>query len=365
MESLFRGQKGVSIFIDDILVTGSTMEEHLVNLDRALQVLETANLRLNKSKCSFLQHSIEYLGHRIDENGLHPTEEKIAAIRDAPTPRNVSELRAFLGIINYYSKFLPNLSSRLSPLYRLLKKKTCWIWSKEQDHAFQSAKNALQADTLLVHFDPAKPLLLACDASQYGLGAVLSHLTEDGQERPVAYASRTLNAAERNYSQLEKEGLAIVFGVKRFHYYLYGRPFQIESDHQPLSYLFKESRGTPQLASSRIQRWALTLSAYRYSIRYKAGKNLGNADALSRLPQPVTCSDDLCTPEDVVMLINHLSTTATSAAKIKMWTDRDPVLSKVRLLTSMSLTFCACLFISLLCVSPHCFILGTRSRCTM
>ena len=158
--------------------------------------------------------------------GCTPTEEKVTAIKEAPKPKNVSELRAFLGIINYYHRFLPNLSTKLAPLHELLQRKTKWKWKDAQDEAFQSAKDALQADSLLVHFDPAKPIVLACDASQYGLGAVLSHVISDGHERPIAYVSRTLNAAEKNYSQVEKEGLAIVFGVKKFHNYIYGREFE-------------------------------------------------------------------------------------------------------------------------------------------
>ena len=131
----------------------------------------------------------------------------------------------------------------------------------------EAAKSALQADSLLVHYDESKLLVLACDAS-------LSHIMEDGQERPVAYASRTLTSAEKNYSQLEKEGLAIIFGAKKFHNYLFGRKFSIESDHQSLSYLFNETKGISQTASSRIQRWALTLSAYQYTIRHKPGATL-------------------------------------------------------------------------------------------
>ena len=310
-------------------MTGSSTEEHLTTLEKVLQVLEGANLRLNKSKCLFFQKSVEYLGHRIDEQGLHPTDEKVIAIREAPKPRNVSELRAFLGIINYYSKFLPNLSAKLSPLYNLLRKKVRWTWGPQHDAAFQSAKVALQTDSLLVHFDPTKPIVLACDASNYGLGAVLSHVMDDGQERPIAYASRTLNPAEKNYSQLEKEGLAIIFGVSKFHNYLYGHQFEIESDHQPLSYLFSEKKRTPQFASSRIQRWALTLSGYQYTIRYKAGRSLSNADTLSRFPRPVFCTNDGVTG-DLVLLLNHLTTIPTSAANIKEWTTKDPVLSKVR-----------------------------------
>ena len=277
MESLLNNCKGVSVFIDDILVTGATVEEHLLNLQEVLERLQEANLKLNKAKCFFLRPSVDYLGHRIDQHGLHPTEEKVKAVKQAATPTNVTELRAFLGIINYYGKFLPNLSSRLQPLHILLKKESKWRWEESQNKAFQEAKDALQDNALLVHYDSTKPLLLACDASPHGLGAVLSHKMDDGTERPVAYASRTLTAAEKNYSQLEKEGLAVVFSVKKFHNYLYGRPFIIESDHKPLSYLFDASRQIPPMASARIQRWALQLSAYRYSIRYKAGKDIGNA----------------------------------------------------------------------------------------
>ena len=152
---------------------------------------------------------------------------------------------------------------------------------------------------------------------------------EDGQERPVAYASRTLTPAEKNYSQLEKEGFAIIFGVKKFHNYLFGRKVSIESDHQPLSYLFNKTKGISQTTLSRIQRWALTLSAYQYAIRHKSGVTLSNADALSRLPRPTASSVD-CMPGDLIHLVDHLSATTVTAARIKEWTAKDPVLSKVK-----------------------------------
>jgi len=132
---------------------------------------------------------------------------------------------------------------------------------------------------LLVHFDPSKELILATDASDYGVGAVLSHKVEGGAERPIGYISRSLNAAERNYSTLEKEALAIIFGVKKFHQFLYGHPFTIKTDHKPLKGLLNEKKGIPALAAPRIQRWAPTLSAYEYKISYKAGQTNGNADA--------------------------------------------------------------------------------------
>ena len=188
METLLQGCDGTSVYIDDILVSGSTVEEHLQNLDKVLAILSTAGIKLNRDKCAFLLPQVEYLGHVIDGQGLHPTEEKVKAIKDAPRPKNVSELRAILGIINYYGKFLPNLSTQLPPL---LQKHARWSWTEKQDKAFQAAKDALQANSLLVHYDSTKPLVLACDASQQGLGAVLSHLMPDGTECPVAYTSRS------------------------------------------------------------------------------------------------------------------------------------------------------------------------------
>ena len=193
----------------------------------------------------------------------------------------------------------------------------------------QHLKNALQTHSLLVHYDDSKPLVLTCDASPYGIGAILSHTMEDGTDRPVAYASRTLTVAEKKYSQLEKEGLAIVFGTKKFHNYLFGRHFTIESDHKPLSFLFSENKQIPQMASSRIQRLALTLYAYHYSICYKSGKDLSNADALSQLPRPVTTTSD-CLLGDFINLLTYLSTTTSlNAINIKELTDKDAVLSRV------------------------------------
>ena len=146
------------------------------------------------------------------------------------------------------------MSTTLSPLYALLQKNRRWKWCKEQQKAFEQAKLALQSDILLVHYDSEKELTLSCDTSPYGLGAVISHRIEGGVEKPIAFASRTLAPAEKNYSQLEKEALAIAYAMKKFHTYLYGRHFFIYSDPHPLSYLLNESKGVPAMAASRIQR---------------------------------------------------------------------------------------------------------------
>ena len=142
-------------------------------------------------------------------------------------------------------------------------------------------KSLLASDCVLVHYNPSKEVIVACDASPYGVGAVLSHREADGQEKPIAFASSSLAIAEKKYSQLEKEGLAIVFAVKRFHQYLFGRHFIILSDHRPLQHLFSETRATPTMASARIQRWALMLGGYDYTIAYKPGVQHANTDIQS------------------------------------------------------------------------------------
>ena len=194
--------------------------------------------------------------------------------------------------------------------------------------AFEKAKELLQSAELLVHFDPEKELILASDASDYGVGVVLSHRMENGTERPIGYVSRSLNDAERNYSTLEKESLAIIFGVKKFHQFLYGNAFTIKTDHKPLEGLLNEKKGIPTLAAPRIQRWALTLLAYEYQISYKAGQTNGNADALSRLPLPVK-PDSVPLPGETILLMEHLEGTPVHSGHIKEWTKRDPTLSQV------------------------------------
>ena len=157
----------------------------------------------------------------------------------------MSELKAFLGLINYYGKLLPKLSTILNPLYSLLHKDRKWNWKSEQEQAFKKAKELISSPTVLAHYDGTQTLVLTCDASFIGVGAVIVHRTKEGTERPIAFASRTLSPTEKKYSQLDKEALPIIFGVKKFHQYIAGREFEIFTDHKPLVYLFRKHKGVP------------------------------------------------------------------------------------------------------------------------
>ena len=327
MDTILRGIPNVICYIDDILVTGSTDEKHLVNLEEVLKRLQQHGVRLKASKCVFFQDSVEFLGHTIDCRGLHTTSTKVEAVKLAPTPQNKQELRSFLGLIHYYGKFIPRLSTLLHPLNELLQTGKPWSWTSDCEKAFTAAKEKLSAAPILAHYDPTVPLRLASDASAYGVGAVLSHVYQDGTERPIAYASRTLTPSERNYAQLEKEALSLVFGIKKFHQYLFGRKFLLLTDHKPLTTILGPKTGIPSLAAARLQRWALLLSAYRYTIQYRPTRLHGNADGLSRLPLPTSQSESIGTIS--TFNIHQIAALPVTSRQIADATRRHPVLSRV------------------------------------
>ena len=251
-----------------------------------------------------------------------------------PAPKNVSSLRSFLGQVQFYAKFLPNLATTLEPLYQLTKKTVKWSWGPTQQKAFQLVKDALCADTILAHFDPALTVGISCDASDVGVGCVLFHRYPDGSERPVANASKTLTATQRKYSQIQKEALAIIFGLHKFHQFLYGRRFTLVTDHKPLIALFGPTKPIPSLAANRLARWALMLSQYDYSIEYRKTSHHGNADALSRLPYGEDSQFDkkeagadtltICT---INMVSSQLS--STNPQLVMQETVKDPVLPNI------------------------------------
>jgi len=318
------------------LVTGRTAEEHMKNLENVLARLKKFGLRANREKCKFFQTSVSYLGYVLDANGLNKAPDKIRAVVEAPRPQDVTSLRSYIGLVNYYNRFLPNLASTLHPLYQLLEKGRPWNWTSLCEEAFQECKKLVTSDQVLTHYDPGLPVRLACDASPYGIGAVLSHVMPDSTERPIAFASRSLISAEQAYAQIDKEALALVWGVKHFNHYLYGRRFQLVTDHKPLTFIFHPERGIPGTAAARLQRWALFLSGHDYTIVYKNTGQHGNADALSRLPmEPHTGNQHQHTRIDSaeVFNLNQIEILPVTLQDIERETRRDLVLSEVYELT--------------------------------
>ena len=333
MDQVLQGIDGMGYILDDILITGKDDAEHKRNLEATLQRLDDSDIKLKRSKCSFMQDEVEYFAFRVNRNGIHPSPKKVEAILELEDPKNKKELQSWLGIVNYYRKFVPNMSTVVQPLTHLLANDVQWVWSQDCVQTCKEVKRLLASSEVLVHYNPSKPVVLAVDASAYGLGAVISHYDTDMefQERPIAYASRTLTSAERNYSQIEKEALAIVFGIQKFHQYLYGRRFTLWTDHKPLTLILGPKKGIPVLAASRIQRWAIQLSAYQFDIKYRSTDKNGNADTLSRFPLQTSevVSDSVFYQEAELvnkMQVNSLPITAKCVAAA---TRNDKWLSRV------------------------------------
>jgi hypothetical protein len=269
--------------LDDVLVTGRNDLEHLQILEQVFKRLSENGLRLNNSKCSFLQDKLEYCGHVLTKHGVQQSPEKTAATIDAPAPSNVSQLKSTLGLITFYHNHLPNVSTILHPLHQLLQKNKKWNWDDKCNTAFNKVKQLIAADSCLIHFNPDLPIVLATDASPVGIGSVLSHRTPSG-DRPICFASRSLSKAEQNYSQLDREGLSIVWAVKKMSDYLFGRQFTLITDNRPIAAILAPDKATPRMVAARLQRWSSFLSSYDYKIEYRNTKDNANADFLSRLP---------------------------------------------------------------------------------
>jgi RNase H-like domain found in reverse transcriptase/Reverse transcriptase (RNA-dependent DNA polymerase)/Integrase core domain/Integrase zinc binding domain len=323
MEEILRNIPRTCVYLDDILVSGRNLEESMQLVETVIQRLATYNVKINTEKSHFFQKKVLYLGHQIDKTGIRPIQSKINEIVNCPAPKNVKDVRAYTGVLNYYHRFMPNLSTVLQPLYELLHTQKKFIWGEPQQRSFKHSKELLQKSPVLVPYDPRKETIVAADASPYGLGGVLSQIYDEG-ERPVLFVSCTLSAAERNYSQLEKEGLALIFSVKKFHRFIYGRPFTLYTDHKPLKMIFSPDKAIPTLAASRIQRWALILSTYKYDIKYKKGSEMTVPDFLSRNPEAESSGVN-----DEIAAITELDNIPLCYKTIAQQSEEDSVLSRV------------------------------------
>ena len=325
MDQILSGLSGVCCYLDDILLTSKTIAQHVELLEEVLSRLKDYGVLANRAKCKFGIEKVHYLGHIIDRSGIQPSPEKVQAIQAVSEPTNVSELRTFLGAVTFYHKFMENFASNCAPLYDLTKKDAKWSWTPRCRQAFNKVKEMLASNLLLTHYDVSMPLKLSTDASPYGVAAVLAHVV-DGFERPIAYASRTLSPAEKNYSQLEREALAIMFGIKRFHKYVYGRKFTLVTDNKPLSIIFSPTKDIPTVSALRLQRWALVLMAHDYTVEYRKSSDHGNVDMLSRFPDSSGVEETLELPINHFSYVDDLPVTCQD---VRTETAADPNLMKV------------------------------------
>lgn len=278
MEQILAGCDNVINYIDDIVVSGETEEEHDAALNKVLSVLKDRNILLNKDKCIFKARQIEFLGHIISSNGIRPTEGKIEALQKFP--RSPDEVRSFLGLVTYVGEFIPDLATITAPLRELICNTSKFTWTKEHQLSFEKLKQMISNADTLAFFNNTLRTRVVADASPVALGAVLIQFANDTDKDPriICYASKSLTATEKRYCQTEKEALALVWAVEKFALYLIGRKFELETDHKPLEAIFAPS-STP---CARVERWVLRLQSFKFTVKYRKGS--GNiADSLSRL----------------------------------------------------------------------------------
>jgi len=286
MEMIFRGMKPEEVlyFIDDLIAHACSFDQVLCHLREVLTRLRRASLKLNIQKCKLFRRVISVLGHTVSEAGLETQQSKIDAVSSWPRPTTVKQLRSFLGLCSYYRRFVKSFSSIAKVLFDLTHKRVRYVWDERHELAFNELKRMLTSAPILTLPSPDAVFLVDCDASDHGLGCVLSVVTDKG-EQVVEYFSRVLSKTERNYCVTRRELLAVVKALAHFHVYLCGRPFTVRVDHASLKWLMNFRQLEGQMA-----RWVERIMMYKFEIVHRAGKSHGNADALSRRP----CLDEGC-----------------------------------------------------------------------
>ena len=305
------GLPGVLSIHDDILLfgEGETYEEahrdHDEKLEKLMKQCQERNVKLNKEKMKLRRSEVPYIGHVLTDKGPKPDPGKIKAMLEMPKPTDVSGVQRINGFVNYLCKFLPRLSDACEPLRKLTAKDVEWHWTEQQDQAFERIRQLVTAAPVLRYYEPKEELTLQSDASQTGLGAVL---TQSGQ--PLAFASRAaLSDAETRYAQIEKELLAVVFGLEKFHQYTYGRRVTVQTDHKPLESIVKKPL---HMAPKRLQRLLLRLLVYDADLTYRSGRQMELADTLSRTYLP---HNETTQFEEEVQTLNMLQDLPVAAAR--------------------------------------------------
>ena len=327
MGKILQGLEGCEVYQDDIVIHGKSMEEHDDRLQQVLQRIEECGIKLNREKCTFRETSITFLGHVIDEHGIRAHPDKVKAVVDMEAPTNTTELKSFLGLVNYMSRYVDGLATMLSPLSALLRKDTSWVWNQSQQKAFDDVKQAIASSGTLSYYNPSLPTLVSSDASSYGIGGTIMQ-EQDGVYKPVAFVSRTMTDAEKRYAQIEKELLAIVYTCEKFSRYLVGMDtFRIITDHKPLIPIINEK--DLDTVPARCVRLLVRLMRFTGVAEHAPGKSMVIADLLSRKPLEDTTSE---TDEDVryhalsALCVKQAST--SKILQIREETARDDILTR-------------------------------------
>ena len=321
MELILKGLqwRTLLIYLDDIIIMSSTFSEHIERLDEVLRRLGTAGLKLKPSKCELFQTEVLFLGHLITQDGVKPDPSKVSAVQNWPLPKNVTDVRSFLGLCSYYRRFIAQFATIASPLHRLLEAGQTFKWTSDCQAAFDRLKAALTGDKVMSYPSDDGLFIIDTDASDTGIGATLSQLqwcdrTNREEERPIAYASRSMTKTQRRYCTTRRELLAIVTFLQHFRHYLLGRQFLIRTDHSALRWIMSFREPVDQMA-----RWLQILSQFDFKIEHRPGRKHGNADALSRVP----CDPGDCPCYDGQTILADLPCGGCEKckAKSKLWSD--------------------------------------------
>ena len=305
-------------YFDDVIILSQSIQQQCQRLSAVLSRFRAHNLRVKASKCTFAADQVLFLGHIVSSKGVHTDPVKIKVVSDLPDPKSTEQIRSFLGLAGYYRRFIPNFAAIASPLVELTKKMAKFIWGSKQKEAFETLKALLCNAPILAYPQLDKQFILQTDASDLGLGAVLTQKDQFGKGHVIAYSSRSLTDREKGYSATEKEALAVVFAVNQFHVYLLGSKFLLVTDHSALRWLHSlELKG-------RLGRWVMDLQEFSFGVQHRSGVNNGNADSLSRLPYNLANSEQPALDDTPVCTTTVVPTQSLLDAQLA-----DPALSKI------------------------------------
>ena len=308
------------IYQDDICIGAQSEKELTSKVDAILKKLKEVGMRINESKSVMCSTELSFLGHSLGSNGIRPDRRLVDKISGIQKPKNKKELDSYVGLVNYYGRYIDRFAERIAPLNELRSRQSPFIWTDRQDSAFYDLREALTSRPVVQPFDPQKLTTLTTDASEKAISAILSQ-----DNHPVIYLSRKLKQSEQSMSNIEREALAIVWATQRARHFLLGSKFLLKSDHRPLEFIFHPNKALPKVTSARIARWAVQLTAFDYDIEYVKGSTIPHVDALSRL----SFTDEDVSDADYTSLIHWIDTDVLNLSEVQADTERDNVLKSV------------------------------------